>query len=171
MATPPFLTQSAVLHTLTLLFLFISFSLFYSCLLCRPFPSNGTEEKDLNVCVCLLGQVNIWSDRGWRWLECWRRCLRAKWRTISETVIRCMHVDRATECSPWTVWCRLLRGAITRWERSIKLQSNTVKADSKNQTDVHACRKVLWPPHPVIIHVQWLAITVMPSHLGWHSGV
>lgn len=55
----PFLTQSAVLQTLTPLFLFISFPLICSCLLCSLFLSSGTEEKEPNVCVCLLGQVNI----------------------------------------------------------------------------------------------------------------
>lgn len=66
----PFLTQSAVLQTLTPLFLFISFPLIYSCLFCSPFLSSGAGEKEPNICVCLLGQVNIWNDRGWRWLEC-----------------------------------------------------------------------------------------------------
>lgn len=74
----PFLTQSAVLQTLTPLFLFIYFPLIYSCLLCSLFLPSGTEEKEPSVCVCLLGQVNIWNDRRWRWLECWRRCLRAE---------------------------------------------------------------------------------------------
>lgn len=127
----PFLTQSAVLQTLTPILLFISFPLICSCLLCSPSLSSGKEEKEPNVCVCLLGQVNIWNDRGWRWLECWRRCLRAKWRTIRGTAIRCMHVDRAAECSPWTVWCHLPRRSITQWEHSIKLQSNSIAADSQ----------------------------------------
>lgn len=91
----PFLTQSAVLPTLTTLSFFIYFPLIYPCLFCGPFLSSFTEEKEPNVCVCSLGQVDIWNDRGWRWLECWRRCLRAKWRTIRETGIRCMHGDRA----------------------------------------------------------------------------
>lgn len=65
----PFLTQSAVLQTLTPLLLFISFPLIYSCLLCSRSLSSGTEEKEPNVCVCLLGQVNIWNDRGWRCLS------------------------------------------------------------------------------------------------------
>lgn len=127
-----FLTQSAALHTLTLFSLLVYFPLIYSCLLCSPSLSSGTEANEPNVSVCLLGQVNIWNDRGWRWLDCWRRCLRAKWRTIRETVIRCMHACRATECSPWTAWCHLvLRRAITWWEPSIKLQSNSIKAESK----------------------------------------
>lgn len=49
----PFLTQSAVLPTLTPLSLFISFPLIYSCLLCGPFLSSGTEEKRAER-LCLL---------------------------------------------------------------------------------------------------------------------
>lgn len=138
----PFLTQSAVLQTLTPLFLFISFPLIYSCLLCSPFLSSGTEEKEPNVCVCLLGQVNIWNDRGWRWLECWRRCLRAKWRTIRETVIRCMHVDRAAECSPWTVWCHLLRRSITvraQHQTPIKLHPSWQQNQTNAYTHAERC--------------------------------
>lgn len=94
------------------------------------------------------------------------------WRTIRETVIRCMHVDSPTECSPWTVWCHLLRRAITRWEHSIKLQSGSIGADSKIKLiPTHKQRKVVWPPHPVIIHGEWLAITLMPSHFNWHSHI
>lgn len=163
----PFLTQSAVLQALTPFFRFI-FPLIYSCLLCSPFLSSGTEEKDPNVCVCLLGQVNIWNDRGWRWLECWRRCLRAKWRTIRETVIRCMHVDRASvhlEQSGVICW-----GGLSHSESTASNSNQTPSLlTAKSNWCLHTRRKVLWPPHPVIIHAQWLAITLKPSHFGWHS--
>lgn len=161
-----FLTQSAALHTLTLFSLLVYFPLIYSCLLCSPSLSSGTEANEPNVSVCLLGQVNIWNDRGWRWLECWRRCLRAKWRTIRETVIRCMHACRATECSPWTAWCHLvLRRAITWWKPSIKLQSNPSKLKAKSNWCLHMPKGAV-TPNAVIIHAQWLAITVMPSHFS-----
>ena len=105
--------------------------------------------------------------RGWSWLECWRRCLRAKWGTIRETVIRCMHVDRATECSPWTVWCHKEGDHTVRAQHQTPIKLNC--SWQQNQADAYIRRKVLWPPHPVFIHAWWLAIILMPSHFAFHS--
>lgn len=77
------------------------------------------QEKEPNGCVCLLGQVNIWNDRGWRWLECWRRCLEAKWRTIRETLIRCMHADSPVV---FTLNSSASGSAVVQWEKRLKLR-------------------------------------------------
>lgn len=143
-----FLTQSAALHTLTLFSLLVYFPLIYSCLLCSPSLSSGTEANEPNVSVCLLGQVNIWNDRGWRWLECWRRCLRAKWRTIRETVIRCMH---ACMQGYWMFTLNsLVSSCAEEGYHMVRAQHQTPiklhQSWKQNQTDVYTCQKVLWPP-------------------------
>lgn len=162
--------QSAMLPTLTTLSLFIHFPLIYPCLFCSPFLSSVREEKRVQRSVsahwCKWTFEMTEGDVG---LSAGEDASEAKWRTIRETVIRCMHVDRATWCSPWTVWCHLLRRAITQWEHSIKLQSNSSQLTAKSNLCIRAHRKVLWPPHPVNIHAQQLAITLMPSHFSWHS--
>lgn len=117
----------------------------FSRLLHSPFLSSGTQEKEPNGCVCLLGQVNIWNDRGWRWLECWRRCLEAKWRTIRETLIRCMHVDSP---AVFTLNSSAPSSAIVQWEKRIKLQWNATVADRKIKAmPVHMPKGTVTYPH------------------------
>lgn len=66
----PFLTQSAVLETLQLSFSSFLLALVYSCVCGSIFLMSVAYEKEPNVWVCLLGQMNIWNDRGWLRLEC-----------------------------------------------------------------------------------------------------
>lgn len=113
--------------------------------------ARGLERERERVCVCLLGQVNIWNDSGWRWLECCRRCLGAKWRTIRETLIRCMHADGGRAVFTLSGLVSSAReasdhGARARRQTQAKLrrswQKNLTDADTRPKgavTSTHQC--------------------------------